>query len=248
MRVLPAGTRRRQYTLGPCDFQRQRMQDSQCLSRRVLELVPADECAAKRELRQMDIRTALVADDEPTVWGRPGECSLDYPPVTAQLLARLDTSAGDARRDTPLAASNSAMGEVIRLVAVQLRRPLAGTAPKPRDRVDRIQHRLQHPGVVPVGRGEQNRERNAVPVHEQVPLRAWSAPVRRIRTSFLAPLSPARWPSPAPPATNRCDPGCRAGQAGGGAAGPRRRPAASRAVCTSTCCRSRSPAHVEGTA
>ena len=47
----------------------------------------------------MDVVAALVADREPAVLRKPGQCALHHPPVSSQLLAALYALSGYAALD-----------------------------------------------------------------------------------------------------------------------------------------------------
>src|SRR5512144_2854417 len=140
----------------------------------------------------------LVADREPPEAHEPGERAFDHPPVAAQALAALDAAPCDARDDTPAATGAAAAVVVVPFVRVQLPRSLAWAAGALPDRRHRVQHRRQHDAVMDVRGREGNSERDAVGVHEDVPLAARLAAVGRVRAGELAPPPPL-WPAPPPP-------------------------------------------------
>src|SRR5688572_1937780 len=108
--------------------------------------------------------------------------------MPAKLLAGLDAPASDARRNAPSAARLAAVVKVIPLVGVQLGRALARATLQPLDGPHGVQERLQHARVVPIGWTEQDRQRNAVAVHQQMPLGAGPTSVRWVWPGLLAPL------------------------------------------------------------
>ena len=136
----------------------------------------------------MHVGQPLVADGESPILGKPRQRPFHDPPMPTELLARLDAAAGDARCDAPPAAGVPTTVVVIPLVAVELVGALAGAAPESLDRPDRIEQRLQQARVVPVGRADEDRKRDASAVHEHMMLGARPAPVGRIRAGLFAPL------------------------------------------------------------
>ena len=52
--------------------------------------------------RLVDVVPPLVADRQPAVLGKPGQCPLHHPPVPSQLLAALYPLPGYATLDAPL--------------------------------------------------------------------------------------------------------------------------------------------------
>jgi hypothetical protein len=61
----------------------------------------------------MDVVPSLVADREPAVFGKPGQCPLHHPPVSSQLLAVLYAFPGYAALDGALPQSPFALLVVI---------------------------------------------------------------------------------------------------------------------------------------
>jgi hypothetical protein len=59
------------------------------LSKPSLEVVEADQRATKMEERLVNVLAPLIADREPAVLRKPGQCALHDPPVSSQLLAAL---------------------------------------------------------------------------------------------------------------------------------------------------------------
>ena len=72
----------------------------------------------------MDVVPPLVADREPTVFGKPRQCALHHPPVSSQLLAALYAFPGYAALDAALSQSPFALLVVVGFVGVQLLRTL----------------------------------------------------------------------------------------------------------------------------
>src|SRR5207249_2596580 len=65
--------------------------------------VPADEGAAEVEEGIVELRMALIADEQAAVGMQPGAVALDHPAGAPQPLARLAAFAGEARGDAPAA-------------------------------------------------------------------------------------------------------------------------------------------------
>src|SRR5215217_1766964 len=104
----------------------------------MVDNVPTDQRAADVQERQVHVRPPLVPDVQATVAIQPGERALDHPPVSAEPLATLDATPGDARRDAPLAQLLAQRLRVISLVGVQLRGTLTRPACGALDRLDGI--------------------------------------------------------------------------------------------------------------
>src|SRR3954471_13358154 len=146
-----------------------------------LEEAEADRGTGEDEEGEVDVITALVPDDQPTAAGDPGQGTLDHPSMPAEALAALDPAPGDARDDAAPAAGAAAAGVVVGLVGVQLPRPPPGTAARLADRRHGVECLLQDDTVVDVGGREQDRQGDALPVHDEVPLAARLAAVGRVR-------------------------------------------------------------------
>jgi len=136
----------------------------------------------------VDVEPALVADGEPAEAAHPGEGALDDPAVPAEPLAALDAAPGDARLDPAAVTSTAAAAVVGGLIGVQLVRPLPGSAGLAADGRDGVEQFLEGHAVVDVGPGQQEGERDAAPVGDEVSLRARPAPVRRVRAGGPTPL------------------------------------------------------------
>jgi len=135
-----------------------------------------------------DVGPSLVADGEATKAGEPGESSLHHPTMPSETLAAVDTASCDTRDDATVAAGPAAARKIVGFVGVQLGRSSARPAPALADRRHGIEHRLQHPAVVDVGRGQGKGEGNPAGIDEKVALAARLAAIGRIRAGELAPL------------------------------------------------------------
>ena len=156
-----------------------------------LQVVEADERAAKMKERFVDVIAPLIAYREPAVTGEPGQCALHHPSVPSQPLARVDPAPSDARLYAPLPQGLAAAREIVALLGVQLLRTLARPAPTAMgllDRLDGVHGLLQDRRVVDVGGREDYRERDAPSVRNNMALRSRFAFIRRIRPGLFAPL------------------------------------------------------------
>ena len=120
----------------------------------------------------MDVASALVARDEAAVAVDPGKRAFDHPPVPSQCLTGLDTTPCDAWSDPATAAGLSASSMVVGLVGVKLVWSASRPAPPSCDRRDAVEQFLEGHAVVGVGAGQNEGERKAIPVRDQVALRA----------------------------------------------------------------------------
>src|SRR5215210_1989773 len=135
----------------------------------------------------MDVISALVAHLQPTVAVHPRQGSFYDPPVSPQLLAGFDASAGYPRGYAPLPQGLAASREVVGLVGMQLLGALARPATGLLDRLDGIHGFLLDLGVVDVCSRVDHRQRDASSVDHNMALRALFALIRRVRAGLLAP-------------------------------------------------------------
>jgi hypothetical protein len=152
-------------------------------------LAVGDQAAGELEEGFVDVGSAFPAGAEPFVAVEPGERPLDDPPVDAQAAAVRCAAAGDGRHDA--AGSDLVAVDVMVVAAVGedgLR--LAARPPRPApDGRDGIEQGHELVDVVAVAASEDDRERGAVPVGDQVMLGAGPAPVDRRRARLEPPFN-----------------------------------------------------------
>jgi hypothetical protein len=136
----------------------------------------------------MDVRPALVADRQATILAQPRQRALHAPALPPQPCAARPTLARDAHLDTAPTHGKSTAREVVRLVRRPLVRALAGAPPRPLEGPDAVEQRRQDAASGVVGCGEDDSEREALPVDHQMALAARFAALRRMRPGFRAPL------------------------------------------------------------
>ena len=137
----------------------------------------------------MDVVPALIANREPAVLGKPGQCALHHPAVSPQLLAALYAlSCYTALYPAPSQGS-LALLVVVGFVGVHL----LGTFPRSSptgtlDGLHGVDELFESHRVMDVGRGKHHRQRDTPSVRNKVALRALLSLVCRIRSGFWAPL------------------------------------------------------------
>ncbi len=136
----------------------------------------------------MDVETPFVADGEPAEAAHPGEGAFNHPPMSAEFLAAVDPTAGDAGLDPAPVARAAAAAVVIGLVGVQLAGALAGTPTLASDAWDSVEQGFERHAVVDIGAGQQEGERNPATVGEEVTLAAGAPSVRRVGAGRRTPL------------------------------------------------------------
>jgi hypothetical protein len=114
--------------------------------------------------------------------------ALDHPAVPAQALGVLDLAPRDARDDAPSPGRLAAAVVVVRFVGVQLGGALAWPAGALPNRRHGIEQRLEELAVVSVCGAEQERERNAASINQEVALGAGLAAVGRVWADARAPF------------------------------------------------------------
>src|SRR3954454_700938 len=182
-----------------------------------LDVSEADRGASEDREGEVDVVAALVADDQAAATGDPGQGAFDHPAVPPQAFAALDPASGDPGDDAAPAASATAAGIVVGFVGVQLLRTAPGPATGLADRRHSVERLLEHDAVVDVGGREQDRQRDALPVHDEVALAARLAAVGRVRPGRgPAGLWRAGSPRRASTGSSRSARPCRAGRAARG--------------------------------
>ena len=136
----------------------------------------------------MDVRPALVADRQAAILAQPRQRALHDPAMSPQPCAALHALARDAHLDAALAQGEPTARDVVRLVRMHLVRALAGAAPRPLEGRDAVDQRREDAAIGAVGRGEEDGEREALPVDHKMALAARFAAIRRIRPGLRAPL------------------------------------------------------------
>src|SRR3712207_4769156 len=152
-----------------------------------LDIAPADQSTSEIEKRLMDVVWALVADLQSPEAVHPRQRPLHHPPVPAQLLAGLYAPASDTRGYASLPEC---------LAACNFLGRLRGRPRGLRIGRDGIHGILQRLGVMDVSRRVDHRERDSLPVANNMALRALLALIRRIRSGLLAPRERPHSPSP----------------------------------------------------
>jgi hypothetical protein len=151
----------------------------------------ADQRTTEMEKRLMDVVAPLVADREPAVLRKPGQCALHHQPVSSQLLAALNALPGYAALDTALSQRSFAFSIVVCFVGMQLLGTLPRSAPTGTlDGLYGVDEFFEDHRVVDVCCAEHHRQRDAPSVRNKVALRTLLSFIRRIRSGFCAPFWP----------------------------------------------------------
>ncbi len=146
-----------------------------------------DDRRCQFQQRFVDIQPSFKADSQLAKACKPAVRPLHHPPVFAQPLAALNASSGNPANDAPLPQVGSASLEVVAFVGVQLCRSSTGTSWQASNRRNRVHAPLEHLGVVPVRAADQDHQRDASGIYDDVPLGAELASVRGVWARFLAP-------------------------------------------------------------
>jgi hypothetical protein len=118
----------------------------------------------------VDVGPALVTDGEAAESMKPGEGPLHDPAVAAESLARLHPASRDSCGDASVSAGLSAAREVVALVGVELRRPLAWRSTSTAHGPHAVEQLLKPLGVVFVRRAELDREGKPARVYQHMVL------------------------------------------------------------------------------
>ncbi len=136
----------------------------------------------------VDVEASFVADCEAAEAVQPGEGPLDNPAMTSKLLAGFDAASCDAGLDASLLAGPAASAEVVGLVGMEPGRSSSGPASFAVNRRDGIQQFIEGFAVVDIGSGQQEGERGALPVCDDMALGSRPAAVGWIGADRLTPL------------------------------------------------------------
>ena len=131
---------------------------------------------------------AFVADNQSPELIDPGKGALDDPSVFAQMLAAFDAAPGNAGCDASSPQITPAAIEIVSLVGMELGWSLTGPSPPLTNRVDGVNNAGQGLAIVTVGSGQGDGERQATPIHDDVTLGAWLAPVSRVGADRVPPF------------------------------------------------------------
>src|SRR5215211_7259268 len=140
------------------------------------------------EKRLMDVVAPLIANREPAVFRKPGQCALHYPPVSSQLLAALYALSCYVALYAAPSQSSLALLIIVGFVGMQL----LGTPPRSAptgtlDRLYSVEEFFEDHRVVEVCCSEHYREWDAPSVRIKVAFGALLSFIRRIRCGFWAP-------------------------------------------------------------
>ena len=137
-----------------------------------MESAVADDAAAEREERFVDVAAAVVADEQSFELVQPGEGALDDPAVAAEPGAVAAVAARDLRRDAALAELAAATVVVVAAVGADTIGSPAWPADLAGYRRDAIDERDQLGAVVAVAARELPGERDPRRVDEEMVLGA----------------------------------------------------------------------------
>ena len=156
-------------------------------------MVEGHEGAGQGGEGEVDVGATLIADGQTAEAGEPRQRTLDDPAVAAQALTAFDAPARDTRLDSASPAFPAATAVIVGFVGVQLAGPVAWASRATRaHRRDRVERRDELGAVVSVGPGQDNTERRAAGIDDEVALRARLAPVGRVRAGRRPPFFAGR--------------------------------------------------------
>src|SRR3712207_5818238 len=138
--------------------------------------------------RLVDVVPPLIANREPAVLGKPGQCALHNPPVPPQFLAVLYALSCYPTLDGTLSEGFFTLFVVVSFVGVQLLWTLSRSTTGTLDGLYGVNELFENHRVVDVGCSEHHALRDAVPVRNKVALRARFSFICRILAGFCAPL------------------------------------------------------------
>jgi hypothetical protein len=137
----------------------------------------------------MDVVAPLIANREPAVLRKPGQCALHYPPVPTQLLGALYAPSCYTALYAAPSQSFLALLVVVSFVSMQLLRTLPRSAPaRTLDGLYSVDEFFEDHRVVDICGREHYRQWDASSVRNKVALGALLSLIRGIRSGFWAPL------------------------------------------------------------
>ena len=152
----------------------------------VLPTEGPDKGEAHLQERLVHVGPPFVADRQPSVAGKPSEGPLHGPTIATQPLVARDAPSCYPRLYAPPSQEPPAARVVVTLVGVQLGGSFPGPSARALDGLHGVDQLLEGLRVMDLGAGAHHRERNAVPLEEQVTLGPGPAAVYRVGTGFLA--------------------------------------------------------------
>jgi hypothetical protein len=140
----------------------------------------------------LKIGAALIADRQAPARIEPGQRARHPPTIAPPTDRALDPVAGNPRLAAALTQRSPTVRRSIPLVRVQFRWPLPGPATGLLDRFYGVHHGREDGIIGAIGPGQANGQRDALPVDQQMALRArrplGRAAIRRIRAGRGAPF------------------------------------------------------------
>src|SRR5918995_5535653 len=140
------------------------------------------------EKRLVDVVPALIANCEPAVLRKPGQCALHNPPMWPQLLAALYALPSYTALYPASSQGCLALLIIVGFVGVQLLGTPPRSSPRTLNGLYSVDELFEGHRVVDVCCGEHHRERDTPSVRNKVALRALLSLIRRIRSGFCSPL------------------------------------------------------------
>jgi hypothetical protein len=131
---------------------------------------------------------AFISDDEAAELVEPGEGPFDDPSMLSKMRAAFDAAPRDARRDVAAAQVTAAEGVVISLVGMELVGAFARASALSSNGLYGVDDPRQNFAVVTVGAGQDDGERKAAAVDDDMAFRARPAAIGRVRADRFAPF------------------------------------------------------------
>ncbi len=144
----------------------------------------------------MDVGSPFPANPQASEAVQPREGPLHDPAIGAQSRAMPGSAAGDRRHDAASADLVTVNVVIVTPVGEQVVGLAAGAADPAADRWDRVEQRQQLSDIVAVAASQQERERSALPVSDQMMSRAGPSPVDRRGTRVDPPFRALTWEEP----------------------------------------------------
>ena len=156
----------------------------EALTKRLCQRAMANQAAADRRERLMDVRPFFISHMQASKLVKLGDRALSHPAQCAQTGAMWQTSPLQPALDAAHGQCLTMRLRVVGTVAEDALRTIAWCAALTTDRRDRIDQRQQLGHIVGIRAGDDARQRHALRIGDYMVLGAGLATIRRIRSRF----------------------------------------------------------------
>lgn len=135
----------------------------------------------------MDVGSTFIADPHTAIALQPGQGSLHYPAVFAQVHTRIDPTTPQSMEDAAIGQFLTMPVAIVAFVPMEFLRSVSQASIRTRQDRNGIHQLQQHGNVTHIGGCMPDYERYAFPFDHKMALRARFSAIRWIRAGFFAP-------------------------------------------------------------